>query len=156
MKRHLNTIFVFIFTISLIVTGCKTSKQPNFSLGNNPSIITSKNYIDEGNKQLDKKNYTEALAQFDKAVKMDSANGEAYSGRGMAKYHLKDLKGAIDDYDNAISLIPNFGEVYDLRGIAKADLGDKVGACKDWNTAFEMGFNKAFDLIEKYCDDSPK
>jgi len=156
MKSHLNTFFVLMLPIILIVTGCKTTKQPNFYLGKNSNIITSKNYLDEGKKQLDKKNYNEALAQFNKAVKIDSTNGEAYSFRGMSKYHLKDLKGAINDYDTAVNLIPNFGEVYDMRGVAKAELGDKVGACEDWNKAFEMGFNKAFDLIDKYCKEENK
>lgn len=145
-----------MLTIILIVTGCKTTKQPNFSLGKNPNVITPKDYLDKGKKELDKKNYNEALVQFDKAIKIDTANGDAYSFRGMTKYHLKDLKGAINDYDKAVNLIPGFGEVYDLRGVAKAELGDKVGACQDWNKAYEMGFNKAFDLIEKYCKEENK
>ena len=87
---------------------------------------------------------------------MDSSNGNNYAYRGMAKYYLKDFKGAINDYDKAIKLIPDYGEVYDLRGVAKGELLDKSGACEDWNKAFELGFNKAYILIEKYCVDDAR
>ena len=59
----------------------------------------------------------------------------------------------MEDYNHALKLIPDYGEVYDLRGIVKGEKGDSLGACEDWNKAFDLGFNKASELIEKYCNE---
>jgi len=133
------------------ITGCKSQKKVADGYNSSTMTITSQDYMKKGDAQLDTKNYNEALISLNKAIELDTTNGEAYAYRGMTKYQLKDLKGAIADYNTAIRLIPNYGEVYDLRGIIKGELGDKAGACEDWNKAFEMGFNKAYDLIKRYC-----
>ena len=142
----------------MAVVGCKVHKYSAESNeeGNVNTVVTAQDYFKKGSNQLDLKNYDEALILLNKAVEMDSSNGNSYAYRGMAKYHLKDFKGAIIDYDKALKLIPDYGEVYDLRGVAKGELLDKSGACEDWNKAFELGFNKAYNLIEKYCIDDAK
>jgi tetratricopeptide (TPR) repeat protein len=147
---------VIIIVLAVFGLGCKTHKKAVTSYTNGTTIDTTQDYLKIGNELLDKKKYKEAIAQLDKAIAVDADNGEAYAYRGTAKYHLKDYKGAIADFDIAIKLIPDYGEVYDLRGVAKGELGDKVGACEDWNKAFELGFNKAFELIDKFCIEDKK
>lgn len=145
---------ILAITVGFLVisgTGCKTHKST--ADGSNATTISAQDYLKKGNAQLDLKNYKDALTLLNKAIELDSESGEAYAYRGMAKYHLKDYKGAVEDFDLALNLIPDYGEVYDLRGVAKAELGNKAGACEDWNKAFELGFNKAYELIEKYCLD---
>lgn len=142
---------IFLLLAVIITPACKTQKNANTS--EDPKLVTSQDYLKKGNIQLDLKKYKEALKLLDKAVELDVDNGEAYAYRGMAKYNLKDLKGALVDYNKALEIIPDYGEVYDLRGIVKAELGDKTGACEDWNQAFNFGFNKAAELIERYCSE---
>jgi tetratricopeptide (TPR) repeat protein len=157
MKNILITglLAITIVFLGITGTGCKTHKST--TEGSSTSTMSAQDYLKKGNAQLDLKNYKEALALLNKSIELDSESGEAFAYRGMAKYHLKDYKGAIEDFDAALKIIPDYGEVYDLRGVAKAELGDKVGACEDWNKAFELGFNKAYELIEKYClDDDQK
>jgi tetratricopeptide (TPR) repeat protein len=144
-------LVMIIFTIG--ITGCKSQKKVADGYNSSTMTITSQDYMKKGDAQLDTKNYNEALISLNKAIELDTTNGEAYAYRGMTKYYLTDLKGAMSDYNVAIRLIPNYGEVYDLRGIIKGDLGDKAGACEDWNKSFELGYNKAYELIEKYCID---
>ena len=156
--KNILIICVLAITTSFLViagTGCKTHKIT--TEGSNTSTMSAQDYLKQGNVQLDLKNYKEARALLNKSIELDAESGEAFAYRGMAKYHLKDYKGAIEDFDAALKIIPDYGEVYDLRGISKAELGDKVGACEDWNKAFELGFNNAYELIEKYCvDDDQK
>lgn len=97
------------------------------------------------------KNYKEASELYTQIIIQDSAYGEAWAGRGMVKYQLKDYLGCIDDLDVTLKLIPDYAEVYDIRGLAKYELADKTGSCEDWTKAFELGFNQAYKLIEKYC-----
>ena len=133
-----------------------THKKAVTGYSGTTAVDTTHDYLKKGNELLKKKKYDEALVELNKAVDAEPDNGECYAYRGTAKYNLKDYKGAITDYDKAIKLTPNYGEVYDLRGVAKAELGDKAGSCDDWNKAFEMGFNKAYKMIEKYCIDETK
>lgn len=153
MKRFSFLLIAVVFALAYN-TGCKSHKNTTGS--EKTDTITALDYVKKGNIQLDLKNYKEALTLLDKAIAMDTENGEAYAYRGMAKLHLKDYKGAITDFDAAIKLIPDYGEVYDLRGVAKGELGDKVGACEDWNQAFALGFNNAYNLIEKFCMEEVK
>lgn len=152
MKRN-NFIPLFLFGFILILfTDCRTQKKIEEGYTGTPGLtVTSKDYMQKGNLEMDKKNYKEALEYFNKSIELDDENGEAYAYRGMTKYHLKELDGAMEDYNQALKLIPDYGEVYDLRGIVKGEKGDSLGACEDWNKAFDLGFNKAYDLIEKYC-----
>ncbi|MGD0709862.1 MAG: hypothetical protein ABR968_01640, partial [Bacteroidales bacterium] len=81
---------------------CKTHK---YSAESNEEVninsVTAQDYFKKGNDQLSQKNYNDALILLNKAVEMDSVNGNNYAYRGMAKYYLKDYKGAITDYDKA-------------------------------------------------------
>ena len=153
--KQINYSLLLIFgLIIFFFTDCRTQKKIEEGYTGTPGLtVTSKDYMQKGNAEMDKKNYKEALANFNKAIELDEENGEAYAYRGMTKYHLKDLDGAMEDYNHALKLIPDYGEVYDLRGIVKGEKGDSLGACEDWNKAFDLGFNKAYELIEKYCNE---
>ena len=155
-NKYIFASIYLLIVFSIGFTGCSSQKKiaEGYSGVSGPTL-TAKDYLKKGNDLLDKKNYQEALTALDKSIELEE-NGEAYAYRGMAKYQLNDFKGALADYDKAISLIPDYGEVYDLRGIVKSELGDKVGACEDWNKSFELGFNKSYDLIVKYCIDEEK
>lgn len=149
----MNRFFIFITAVIIagaFITGCKLHKKIMDST-DTINVVTSLDYVKKGDNQLNLKNYKKALELLNKAIEMDAFNGEAFAYRGLAKYHLKDYKGAVIDYDAALKLIPDYGEVYDQRGLAKAELGDKIGACEDWNQAFALGFNDAYNLIEKFC-----
>jgi len=155
--KYIFASLYFLIVFSIVFTGCSSQKKiVEGYTGVSGPTLTSKDYLKKGNDLLDKKKFQDALTVLNKAIELDADNGEAYAFRGMAKYQLNDFKGALADYDKAVSLIPDFGEVYDLRGIVKSELGDKVGACEDWNKSFDLGFNKSYDLIVKYCIDEEK
>src|ERR1035437_10235006 len=79
-----------------------------------------------------------AIADYDKAIKLDPKNAHAYFNRGNAKYKSKDIKGAIADYDKIIAINPKLGVAYLDRGNAKDELQDRTAACMDWNKASEL------------------
>lgn len=112
---------------------------------------TAQDFYKKGSNAEHFKRYKRAVEFYTEAIMLDSTFGDAWASRGMMNYHLKNYLGAVDDFDMALQLIPNYAEVYDLRGLAKYELTDKDGACNDWNKSFELGFNNAYDLIEKYC-----
>ena len=65
----------------------------------------------------------EAIADCDRALKIDSQSGVAYYIRGIAKEALGDHKGAIADYDQAIKINPH-SPAYGSRESAKKKLED--------------------------------
>src|SRR3989338_8184593 len=71
-----------------------------------------------------KKLMGQAIADCDKALKLNPNDAIAYNNRGYAKDKLGDYKGAIKDYDKAIELNPKLAEAYYNRSYSKNNLGD--------------------------------
>jgi tetratricopeptide (TPR) repeat protein len=71
---------------------------------------------------------------FDKAIKLDSKNIEAYDLRGMIKMSLKDSKGAINDFQKALKIIPKMPYWSEEDFNAKIfDLKEKLYLAKMWD-----------------------
>jgi WD40 repeat protein len=59
--------------------------------------------------------YRKALEDFDRAIELNSADQEAYSGRGRVHEALGLYDQALSDYDRAIQLNPNDKDTFTLR-----------------------------------------
>ncbi|MFP5344403.1 MAG: tetratricopeptide repeat protein [Gammaproteobacteria bacterium] len=88
-------------------------------------------YLAEGQKKYQAKDYQGALADFDLAVNAAPRRAEAYYWRGVTKIDLKLAKSAITDFDQAIRLKKNYADAYYERAYAKSEIGDYQGALKD-------------------------
>ena len=111
-----------------------------------------KEFLDQGVIKMDHKDYNGAVEKFSIAIRISPLDPDAYVFRGQARCMLLQFKDALEDFNKAIDLQPDFAEAYDLRGICKAELGDKTGACEDWKKSFELGYNPAFKLLDKFCE----
>jgi len=67
-------------------------------------------------------NYTEAIADFDKAIALAPKMGVVYNNRGLARYSMKDYTGAIKDYDESLKLDPDKAYTYSNRGLSYYNL----------------------------------
>jgi tetratricopeptide (TPR) repeat protein len=76
-------------------------------------------------------NPTEALADYDEALRLQPALAAAYNNRGATRYELGDLAGALADCDEALRLQPNNADFLSNRGAVRAELGDLAGAAND-------------------------
>ncbi|MER3373323.1 MAG: tetratricopeptide repeat protein, partial [Allomuricauda sp.] len=61
-------------------------------------------YILRGTVKDEAGNPSEALLDFDEAIKLDPENGSAYFNRGITRKSQGDLKGACEDFNQALSL----------------------------------------------------
>ena len=84
-----------------------------------------KSFVDAGDDFLNKKQYDQAIDQFTEAIKLDSANanaylkrGIAYNGRGAAHGSAEDYDNAIKDYYQATYLKGNGAQALQIRGAA--------------------------------------
>jgi tetratricopeptide (TPR) repeat protein len=78
-----------------------------------------------GGVRVNAKNFNGALADYNKALKFDSFDYDAYGGRAQVYYALEDYDKALADLNSAISLDSEKGANYELR--AKIEL--RQGKC---------------------------
>ena len=57
------------------------------------------------------------IAYYDSSIMANSNYNSVYFYRGLAKYHLNDLKGSIDDYSKCIERNIQLTSSFDNRGI---------------------------------------
>ncbi len=96
-----------------------------------------------------------AIDDFTKALEGGRNDAEYYNIRGEVKYYLRDYKGAMDDFNRVIKFRAGNKEqrskAFYWRGLIEIDLGQKDNGCLDLQKAGKLGFARAFELIEVYC-----
>ncbi|CAM4197377.1 tetratricopeptide repeat protein [Flavobacterium jumunjinense] len=108
-----------------------------------------------GQYYLYKKEYKKALEYYNKSIKMDSSNSDAFGDRGMVKCFLDDLDGSMQDFNTAISMDPNNENHYSNRGYTEIIMNKLEDALKDFDKSLSLSpnqkayANKAIVLIIK-------
>lgn len=95
-------------------------------------------FILRAGEKMDAKDYTGAIADYNKAINIVPEDAELYYYRGGAKDQLKDYKDAITDYTRAIKLKPRDPNFYYSRAISKYFLKDYAGSIADCSKAIEI------------------
>ena len=95
-------------------------------------------YSNRGNAKNNMGDHEGAIADLDRALKMNPGFAEAYNNRGNTKVNMGDNAGAITDYSQAIKFNSRFTTAYSNRGGAKNNIGDYKGAVADLDHALEI------------------
>jgi tetratricopeptide (TPR) repeat protein len=99
-------------------------------------------YIAAGTRKYRDRDFNGSLADFNRALSLDSQAAIAYYYRGNIKaYKLKarDIRGALADYDRAIQIDPRMVVAYQYRGLLKdKKLKDNAGAIADFDRAIAL------------------
>jgi len=119
MKSGLTEIILIGFLLSIV--GC-----------------TSSHNLKKAQQLHSKKDYSQALIYYNKAINSDPKNIDAYIDRAKCKNAMKNFNGAISDYNKAISLEPLKSDLFWLRAGCKNDNGDLNGAVIDLTKAIEL------------------
>lgn len=93
---------------------------------------SAEEYYSRGVEKEEIKDYKGEIADYTKAIEIDSNFSAAYNSRGNAKSGIYDYKGAIEDYNKAIEIDADFTFAYYNRGLLKAKLKDYRGAIADF------------------------
>ena len=99
--------------------------------------LATKSY-NSGIEKYEQGDYQGAIANFTKAIEINSQDADYYYGRGDSKFELKDFQGAVIDYTKAIEINPQFAYSYSNRGASKDYLGDYQGAISDFTAAIKI------------------
>ncbi len=92
-------------------------------------------YLQKGLAKIQAGEYQGAIAEFNRAIGLDSNYAPAYCHRGLARAQLKEDRAALEDYDLAIRLDRNYGEAYLHRGDLRCQSNDLKGAIEDYDRA---------------------
>ena len=107
-------------------------------ISNEENFQTAAVWFYKGNAKAKLGQYAEAIADYDKAIKLNPDLAVVYNNRGNAKFELDQHAEAIADYDKAIKLNPDLAEAYNNRGAAKATSGQHAEAIADCDKAIEL------------------
>jgi lipoprotein NlpI len=80
----------------------------------------------------------EALAAFDKAIRLKPTYVEAYYSRGKLYHTLKQYEQALKDYDEVVRLKPDEAEFYYARANVYSDAGQPARALNDYDSALRL------------------
>lgn len=82
--------------------------------------------------------FIQAIANFDRAIKLDPRYFQAYIERGNVKDALQDLPGAIADFTTAIGINPKSAPAYYNRATVMSRSGRRQAAIVDYDKAIEI------------------
>ncbi|MDC3052360.1 tetratricopeptide repeat protein [Prochlorococcus sp. AH-736-A13] len=109
-----------------------------------------KSYRERGNESLLKKNLSNAINYFTKALHNYPNDFFIYFQRGLARYENGDINGSIEDYTKSINLNPFNREAYNNRGVSYSILGEYKKAISDFNNALHetKSYENKNDILE--------
>src|SRR6187455_1226315 len=107
---------------------------------------TAKDLTQKGRELYEKREFTEALMNLNKALDLDPSYAPAYYLRGNIKDNFEDRHGAMKDYNTAVEKNPKFADAFFARGNVKMKLQDYYGAIADYSSAITINEN----YIEAY------
>jgi len=99
---------------------------------------SAEDFNSRGVANYNKNNYDQAIADYNKALKLNPKYVEAYNNRGNAYGNKRDYDRAIADYNKTLELNPNCAEAYYFRGIANHNKRDYARAIADYGKAIQL------------------
>lgn len=136
--KTLVTLTVFGLVWSL--TGCESAHIMPLVQLDSPG-----NYTYTGMKLLDQEKFSQAAGAFEMALKLDSKNSQALTGRGLVRAYTSDFRGAKADLDRARTLAVTDTERL-LNHTAMIRYYTQSRLDGDWLARSEVEFNEALAI----------
>jgi tetratricopeptide (TPR) repeat protein len=95
-------------------------------------------YRNRGNARADAGAASQAVADFNEAIRLRPDDASGYAGRGRARLALGDSAGAVADYGEAVRLKPETASFHVGRGHARFVQGDLPAAIGDFTEAIRL------------------
>lgn len=96
--------------------------------------------------------FENAMEDYSKAICLNPNFASSYVARGIIEMDItKDYPSALKDYAKALEINPSSAQAYYNRGLLRLRLNDLDNACLDFSNVKKLGYDKADDLIERFC-----
>ena len=110
------TLTLLLIAAYLLLSGCHPSAGP--SIRKQPvKQLTAEEWFNRANDSYKKGEYDRAIADYTKALEINSHYTDAYYNRGNAWADRSEYDQAIADYTKALELAPHYADAYFNRGI---------------------------------------
>ena len=120
-------------------------------LGCGPNPEKSRVYLDKGIDYLYASQFDEAIDFFDKSIKYDENNYEAYFYRGCAYSNNFNNEKAVENWNKAIEIKSDYPDPYFNIGLLYRRNNDYSMACYYFKLAEKYGRENMEDYV-KFCD----
>ena len=94
--------------------------------------------LSKGLAAYEKRNFSQAVKEFTKALELEQNNIDAIEQRSMSYFHLGDYSSSLKDMNRARDLEPNNPYRYSSRAYLKATMKDIDGAIEDYKIAVHL------------------
>jgi len=95
-------------------------------------------WMAKGEQQMAAQNFTDAIANFSKAIELNDKLTEAYYQRGLAYLFSQKFEYALQDFSQTIELDSTKADAYNNRGYLLYVAGQNDAAITDFNKAIEL------------------
>lgn len=99
---------------------------------------SSQEHLQNGITKHKQQDFKGAIKDYDKAIKEDKVNKDAYFNRGTCELALKEFKSAMMDFNKTIELDPNFVKAYYSRATVFVSLEKYIDALPDLDKTIEL------------------
>lgn len=117
---------------------------------------SAEDYVKEGKTLLNAKQFDQAIASFNEALKLNPKSIQALNNRGIAYCNKGDQVLAIKDFSRLIELDPKYGKAYNNRAVAYLLKGDLDKARQDVAQAQALGIPVNQMLIDALAKSPPQ
>ena len=126
---------------------CEGQAWPNVQLRACTEIITNPAfapdarataYRSRGDIRISSGAFRQAIADFDKSIRLKPDSAAAFAGRARAKFSLRDFAGALSDYNEAIRLSPASAVPYIERAHVYLSMGKADASVSDLTEAIRL------------------
>jgi tetratricopeptide (TPR) repeat protein len=102
---------------------------------------TSDEHLQNGLSKHKQQDYKGAIKDYDKAIKADKNNKDAFYNRGTCALALNDFKAAMSDFTKTIELAPSFSKAYYSRATVYVSQKKYEDALPDLDKTIELDLN---------------
>ena len=102
------------------------------------NVLPPQDFVSIGKRKLKQKDYTGAVAEFDRALVNNPNDLEALAGRGEAYFWLDNFSAANDDFNVALARDANNVFALNFRGLSYAELEEHKKAIADFTESISI------------------
>lgn len=95
-------------------------------------------FLERAYQRMQRGHYTQALSDYNYALKLDNKDPETWLNRGFVREKLGDFNGAYADYSKALSLNESYPEAFLNRGNVSLKLNKPDDAVEDYTAAIAL------------------
>src|ERR1051326_2731496 len=134
-SRRMKTPHPNVGRRSLVADGGESSADESVEV---VDLFNAQAYYNRGVAWSDKGEIDRAIADFNRAIRIDPLCTKAYLRRGRCRHSKDDLDGALADFNKAITLDSTSAFAYNNRGIVRQAKEDLAGAMSDFEVAISL------------------